>query len=470
MITFNEALNNYYEFKTLYETSYNKEKRDIINNKKLSWNEKRSKFQKLKPKCINCKRPVGTLFSRKFTSDNSREFKTLLAVCGDKVKPCKLNINLKLENVETLEDNIKVLDNSIQEDKNIIIKKKNELLFGYITTENAVNTFETLKTYLNDSYELKNFFLELLISKTDNEDKKKELTQLLSEYYVIIKNISQDIKDANADNNIQLIEDTIRNNYVDLLMSKPGTSDSPPQIGILEKIRNLKYAYNNVEYDEDTNKYHLVQKKTTIESLESPHDTEIISYTFGVFETKSKTKKTGKKETKTKTKTRKLRIDDDSPSEEKAQEVVAETPSKFPIISENGTITWQDENYKKVWDKLSPKHKQELAKDANWLQESMDSYAKENEERKVLKFVYPPNVIFPPKRLEDGTYDFGNEIYRQISNANKELLMDYLKDLARIGKPGNNVTKELADTWFKGRIEEKVYDFLYPVRSQLIVR
>jgi hypothetical protein len=468
MITFNEALNNYYEFKTLYENSYNKEKRDIINNKKLSWNEKRSKFQKLKPKCINCKRPVGTLFSRKFTSDNSREFKTLSAVCGDRVKPCKLNINLKLDNVETLEENIKDLDNSIQEDKNEIIKKKNELLFGYITTENAINNFEAFKNDLNDLYELKNFFLELLISKTDNEEKKKELKQLLTEFYVIIKNIGQDIKDANADNNIQLVEDTIRNNYVDLLMSKPGTSDSPAQIGMLEKIRNLKYMYNNVEYDEDTNKYHLIQKKNTIASLESPHDSEVISYVFGVFETKSKTKKTGKKEIKNKTK--KLRIEDDSSSEEKARETVDGRPSKLPIIGENGSITWQDENYQKSWNKLSQKHKEELAKDPDWLQESMDSYAKENEERKVLKFVYPPNVIFPPRRLEDGTYDFGNEIYRQISNANKELLMDYLKDLARIGKPGNNVTKELADTWFKGRIEEKVYDFFYPVRSQLIVR
>ena len=126
MISFNEALNNYYEFKTLYETSYKKEKRDIINNKKLSWNEKRSKFEKLKPKCINCKRPVGTLFSRKFTNDSSREFKTLLAVCGDRVKPCKLNINLKLENVETLEDNIKDLDKTY---KHWIYYRKNNLLY-----------------------------------------------------------------------------------------------------------------------------------------------------------------------------------------------------------------------------------------------------------------------------------------------------------------------------------------------------
>ena len=103
--------------------------------------------------------------------------------------------------------------------------------------------------------------MELLISKTDNPEKKKELKDLLAEYYVIIKNIKQDIKDANIDNNLQLLEDTIRNNYVDLLMTVPATSEKPAQIGILEKIRNLKYMYNNVEYDEDTNEYHLPVKK-----------------------------------------------------------------------------------------------------------------------------------------------------------------------------------------------------------------
>jgi hypothetical protein len=188
MISFNEALNNYYEFKTLYERSYDKEKRDIINNKKLSWNEKRSRFQKLKPKCINCKRPVGTIFSRKKSEDEYSGFKTLSAVCGDRVNPCKLNINLKLDSVETLENNIKELDNSIQEDKNEIIQKKNELLFGYITSETAINIFESYKTNLNDSYELKNFFLELLISKTDNVEKQQELKDLLAEYYITIKN------------------------------------------------------------------------------------------------------------------------------------------------------------------------------------------------------------------------------------------------------------------------------------------
>ena len=465
MISFNEALNNYYQFKTLYETSYNKEKRDIINNKKLSWNEKRSNFQKLKQKCINCKRPVGTIFSRKFNDNGYSSFTTLSAVCGDRVKPCKLNINLKIDKVDSLENNIKELDDSIKEDKNQIIQKKNELLFGYITTEKAINTFDEYKKILNDTYELKNYFLEILMNRTDNEDKKKELKALVTEYYLIIQNIGQDVKDANTDNNIQLIEDTIRNNYVDLLMNKPG---DPQHIGILEKIRNLKYMYSGVEYDEDTNEFHLIQKKNTIESLEEPFNSEVISYVFGVFESKGKTKK--KKGNEIKSKTRKLRIEDSSSSKEITQESAATMSSKLPIIGEDGSITWQDENYKKAWSRLSQKHKEFLARDPDWLQESMDEYAKNIQERQIHKFVYPINVMFPPRKLPDGSFDFDNQFYNEVSNANKGLIMEYLKDLERIGKPGNNVTKELADKWFKGRLEEKIYDYLYPLRSQLIVR
>jgi hypothetical protein len=43
----------------------------------------------------------------------------------------------------------------------MIIQKKNELLFGYITAEKAINTFEEYKKVLNDTYDLKNYFLEL---------------------------------------------------------------------------------------------------------------------------------------------------------------------------------------------------------------------------------------------------------------------------------------------------------------------
>jgi hypothetical protein len=72
--------------------------------------------------------------------------------------------------------------------------------------------------------------------------------------------------------------------------------------------------------------------------------------------------------------------------------------------------------------------------------------------------------------MEDGSFNFGNEFYNEVANTYKGLISEYLKDLERIGKPGSNITKEKADTWFKGRLEEKIYDYFYPVRSQLITR
>ena len=123
-----------------------------------------------------------------------------------------------------------------------------------------------------------------------------------------------------------------------------------------------------------------------------------------------------------------------------------------------------------MWNKLSQKHKEFLSKDLDWLQESMDSYAINNKEMKTLKFVYPRNVIFPPTRLEDGSFDFGNDFYNEVTNNNKSLISDYLKDLEKIGKSDNKITKEQADDWFKNRLEGKIYDYLYPDRSQLITR
>jgi hypothetical protein len=48
---------------------------------------------------------------------------------------------------------------------NFIIQKKNELLFGYITAEKAIDTFDEYKKILNETYDLKNYFLEIYSSK-----------------------------------------------------------------------------------------------------------------------------------------------------------------------------------------------------------------------------------------------------------------------------------------------------------------
>ena len=100
-----ESLNNYYKLKAMYENSFDKEKTNIINNNSLSWKEKKIEFKNYKPKCINCKRPVGTIFSR--TYDEKEFSRVLKAVCGDIQDPCSLNITLNIGYYDFIQNIIK---------------------------------------------------------------------------------------------------------------------------------------------------------------------------------------------------------------------------------------------------------------------------------------------------------------------------------------------------------------------------
>ena len=72
-----DAFNEYYKLKNKYENDYNKDKQKLIKNKTMSWKEKRNEFKQLKPKCINCKRPVGTIFSIKKSDNPNDDFREL---------------------------------------------------------------------------------------------------------------------------------------------------------------------------------------------------------------------------------------------------------------------------------------------------------------------------------------------------------------------------------------------------------
>jgi hypothetical protein len=86
---------------------------------------------KIKPKCVNCKRPVGSIFSTKVDDDGRH----LIAICGDRTAPCLFNININLGLVENIRDNLNSDEDSLSQNKREIIIDKNDMLFGYITEE-----------------------------------------------------------------------------------------------------------------------------------------------------------------------------------------------------------------------------------------------------------------------------------------------------------------------------------------------
>jgi hypothetical protein len=263
------AINEFYKLKNNYETEIYKKKKIIINNITLSSKEKKNEFKKLKPKCINCKRAGGTLFSVKMHS-GKEEFREFRAVCGVIADPCNLNITIQTGKYELLQVVLKDIEKEIQDNKKNIIDDKNRLLFGLMTTETVLQKFEDVKGYIANLSALLETYLDEYNSITDNIEKKTELTENIIKSYFYIDGIKEAIAKFNKENNSQYIRD-IANIYVTNL--KP----------LLNKILNLKYKENSIHYDENTNTYNLIQNQYTIQSLEFTDFTnKVINYDVGL--------------------------------------------------------------------------------------------------------------------------------------------------------------------------------------------
>ncbi len=377
-----DSINEFYKLKNKYEIEINKEKRKIIKNNDLSWKEKRAEFKKYKPKCINCKRPVGTIFSVKYNSDN--EFRELKAICGSINEPCNLNITINPGVTFNIMDHIKELEKDNNEYKNYIIDDKNKLLFGYISSENAIQNFEKIKDAINDINILLNINYETLFNVIDNKNIEETIQKIQTEVFILINTIKQSVKDFNETNDLQFIRDSV-DVYNNQLQPK------------LNELMKLKYRNKTVEYNEDENTYNLIQQKYTILNLEDNYvKPEIISFDFGKVTKGKKTKEI-------------VPI----PSEIQIEQNIG---SVRPRIQENGNVIWDDPQYENLWNKIPIKYKEALIRDREWMQETMDNFIKNRQDKKPLKFVTPSNLILPPKILQDGTFDFGNITYNKIFN------------------------------------------------------
>jgi hypothetical protein len=257
MITVEEAINNFYKEKSKYESLLDKNKRAIIKDKELSWKEKRIEYKKIKPKCINCNRPVGSKFTITHeTNVVDDKYRVLRAICGDRVNPCNLNININAGSYKNINSNLKNHENELKEYKMKIIADKNKLLFGYISTEEAIKNFEEGKENLAFINEILSYFYKNYNDIFDNNEKKDVLKQLITSSYLNINEIKDSIKKFQKTNNTQYCKDAVT----------IYTNQLKPQ---LQKIMNLKYSSSFVDYDNKTGIYSLIQQKHTIQDLEN---------------------------------------------------------------------------------------------------------------------------------------------------------------------------------------------------------
>jgi hypothetical protein len=245
------ALNTYYSLKSEYEDNVDKLKKKIMGNKTLSWKEKHKEFQKLKPKCINCNRPVGTIFDIRFQKEV--ESRIAKAMCGDRTNPCALNIELNLGMVMNIEDELHDGETKIRDIRREIIKDKNDLLFGYVSAPDAIAKFDKIKEKMADANASYEIILNTYMSIVDNKPVKEKIDKLLLDTYADIQSSHELVNKYEREQNVDFINDLVTM-YITRLTPK------------LVQLRQLLYPYSAVEkYD---NTCVLIQRKMELEQME----------------------------------------------------------------------------------------------------------------------------------------------------------------------------------------------------------
>ena len=261
----------FYKLKNQYEHSINEQKKKIIKLEGMSWREKRREYKRYKPKCINCKRAVGTVFSVKRNLGESGEdvdSRILRAYCGDRLNPCPLNIEIA-SNLFNTKEYLNDEEDNLTKDKSEVIKYKNDLLFGYLSENEVVNKFEELKEKIKSETSNYEFLLSQYNEIVNNNEKFKKINKNTKEIYELIDKIR---------NTMDKYEKTDNTNYVADVVTLY-TNDLVPKI---KQNNKLKYKVEYVDFNEYDSTYNLIQIPYTTEDMEATLDNKVINLVTGL--------------------------------------------------------------------------------------------------------------------------------------------------------------------------------------------
>ena len=262
---FDNAVNKFYELKNEYDTSIKDAKARITNKTHLSDKEKRDEFRKLRIRCVNCKRNVKTIFQIRL--DNEKENRVAKAMCGDRVNPCPLNIEINLGRTTTIANEVNRLHKSIADIKQKIVIIKNNLLFGYTTPDEAVGKFNELKEDLEFETESYEYMLAAYTNIYEHKRSEDRLLNMEKRIYEHINSIKTMIVDYNKENNHQYITDAVT-----LFVSQLQP--------LVEDFRKLKYPVCFTT--KVGNDCRLVQERETFRKYEfDTYDRDVVSFTTG---------------------------------------------------------------------------------------------------------------------------------------------------------------------------------------------
>jgi hypothetical protein len=247
---FMESLNTYFEMKTEYQKKVYEMRKQVFNKAKSKKSAKKL-MAELKPKCIHCDRPVGSLFSN--------EGRTYLARCGDTKNPCKLDIKIFAGEFGLLDHLLKTFQQDIQDKKQDIIKQKLDTLFNYIGEREAISLFkEKLEQYTEVNTFLKELIDEYTVLHFD-EERKEKIQKKMMHIEKIQERFNDLIEKYNQTDNRELLKDAMTI-YI---------NDIKPE---MENLRMMKYE--TMEINKEGSDYVMFQKEYRLDKLD---------FTFGSY-------------------------------------------------------------------------------------------------------------------------------------------------------------------------------------------
>ena len=250
---YNDAINEYFKLKQKYEKSLMETKRQIhktVHSRK----EAKHRVLMLKPKCIKCDRPVGTIFSK---VDNRYE-----AICGDPNNPCSLDIQIftgELNNFRYLFD---VVKENFDLSKDAIIKQKLDTLFNYISEDESVKLFKTeLNLYNVTSVQYKTY-LDKYNELYNNEQRDSAINTKTEHVFKLIEKSNRLIEEYKKTNNNKYLKASVELQVKEII---PETRN----------IRMLKHHIMEMLKSDETMEtpghlpvYTLFQRPVSIEQLD----------------------------------------------------------------------------------------------------------------------------------------------------------------------------------------------------------
>ena len=230
-LNYEEALTKYFKLKTKYETDV-KEKRRSAYKRGVNRKDKIARAAAVRPKCVNCKRPVGSVFS---TDINGYR-----AICGDKDHPCKLDIKLNRGNFELSEAIIGTFKDALDDTKDRIIKLKMDTLFNYVSESTSSKLFKKKMEDFNKDSKIYKDELDRyndLYNNTHNQELYKSKMETIYEIQKNIRTLLTEYSNTGDKNVLTIAVVTQKDDLI-------------PEI---ENLRRLKYDIMEVNVDVNAN-------------------------------------------------------------------------------------------------------------------------------------------------------------------------------------------------------------------------